>query len=209
MASPLKRLLSRNPLNLTRLHLASGTRRWGWQVADHSYGAPKVRFADAGAGLSIGPYCSFSDGVEIFLGGNHRFDWVTTFPFSGLRGAWPEAPATGDHHATRGPVMIGPDVWFGSGAVVLSGVSIGAGAVIGARAVVTRNVPPFAVVAGNPARVLRHRFDPATVQALLECAWWELPRPDVARLIPLLQSGDGGALIAAVRALRPPQAPAR
>jgi acetyltransferase-like isoleucine patch superfamily enzyme len=202
MALNLKRLLSGNPHNLTRLHLKAGVERWGWQIGDFSYGAPKVRFADADAGLSIGRYCSFSDGVEVFLGGNHRWDWVTTYPFSGLRDLWPEAPATRDHHATRGPVEIGHDVWFGSGAVVLSGVRIGTGAVIAARAVVTRDVPPFAIVAGNPARVIRLRFADDQCAALLASAWWDLPREAVARLIPVLQSGDIEAALAATAAAR-------
>ena len=199
MAFSLKRLLSGNPHNLTRLHLKAGAARWGWQLGDHSYGAPKVRFPDApGAGLSIGSYCSFSDGVELFLGGNHRWDWVTTYPFSGLTDLWPEAPATTDHHASRGPVEIGHDVWFGSGAVVLSGVRIGTGAVIAARAVVTKDVPPYAIVAGNPARLIRLRFDEATVAALLASRWWELPRAEVAALIPRLQSADVAGFLAAV-----------
>lgn len=199
MGFSLKRLLTGNPHNLTRLHLKADAARWRWQLGDHSYGAPKVRFPDApGAGLSIGSYCSFSDGVELFLGGNHRWDWVTTYPFSGLKDLWPEAPATTDHHASRGPVEIGHDVWFGSGAVVLSGVTIGTGAVIAARAVVTKDVPPYAIVAGNPARLIRLRFDEATVAALLASRWWELPRQSVARLIPLLQSTDVTGFLTAV-----------
>jgi carbonic anhydrase/acetyltransferase-like protein (isoleucine patch superfamily) len=103
---------------------------------------------------------------------------------------------------TRGGVAIGNDVWIGSGAVVLSGVHIGDGAVIGAHAVVARDVPAYAVVAGNPAQALRMRFDDATIAALVEAAWWELPRNEVERLIPLLQSTRAAELIAAVRAVR-------
>ena len=73
-------------------------------------------------------------------------------------------------------MTIGNDVWIGSGAMILSGVTIGDGAVVAARAVVTKDVPPYAIVAGNPARLVRYRFDEATIAALLEAAWWELPR---------------------------------
>jgi tetrahydrodipicolinate N-succinyltransferase len=90
-------------------------------------------------------------------------------------------------------------VWIGSGAAILSGVTVGDGAVIGARAVVARDVPPYAIVAGNPAEVVRERFDRATAAALVETAWWELPREEVEKLIPLLQSGRAAELIDAVR----------
>ncbi len=80
--------------------------------------------------------------------------------------------------------------------MILSGVTIGPGAVVAARAVVTRDVPAYAVVAGNPARVVRHRFDAATVEALLAAAWWDLPHAEVTRLVPLLQGGDVAALVA-------------
>ena len=113
----------------------------GWQIGEFSYGRPKVRFAEAGAVLTIGRYCSIADQVEILLGGNHRVDWVTTYPFSAQRALWKKAPKTADYHASRGDVTIGNDVWIGSGAMILSGVTVGDGAVIAARAVVTKDVP--------------------------------------------------------------------
>lgn len=192
----------RNPHNQTDVHLERLAARYGYAIGAYSYGRPKVRFPESGRGLTIGRYCSIADRVEIFLGGNHRVDWATTYPFSALRGLWPAAPMTEDHHASRGDVTIGHDVWLGSGAVILSGVTIGHGAVVAAGAVVTRDVPPYAIVGGNPARVIRRRFDDATVAALLEAAWWDLPPDEVAGLIPLLQSERIPDLLAAVRALR-------
>ena len=127
---------------------------------------------------------------------------MTTYPFDNLPGLWPRSVGRERSHVTRGGVTIGNDVWIGSGAVVLSGVHIGDGAVIGAHAVVARDVPAYAVVAGNPAQALRMRFDDATIAALVESAWWELPRNEVERLIPLLQSTRAAELIAAVRAVR-------
>ena len=98
--------------------------------------------------------------------------------------------------------MIGHDVWLGSGAMILSGVTIGHGAVVAAHALVTKDVPPYAIVGGNPARIIRYRFDDRTVSALLASAWWDLPKDQVAGLIPLLQSDRIPELVEAVRALR-------
>ena len=187
-----------NPHNLTRTHLAPACTRFGYQVGDHSYGAPKLRFASRAAQLTIGRFCSFADGVEIFLGGNHRTDFVTTYPFGALKGRWPGAAALPDPATGHGDVVIGNDVWIGSGAVILSGVSIGDGAVIGTRAVVTRDVPAYGIVAGNPARLIRHRFDEATIAALLAARWWDLPDRVIDRLAPLLQSADMAAALEAI-----------
>jgi acetyltransferase-like isoleucine patch superfamily enzyme len=193
----------RNPHNQTAIHLSALSRRYGFVIGAHSYGRPKIRFPEAGCRLTIGRYCSIADRVEILLGGNHRLDWATTYPFSAFPNAWPSAGDSGQaHHASRGDVTIGSDVWLGSGATIMSGVTIGHGAVVGARALVARDVPPYGVVAGNPARLIRMRFDEATVRDLLETAWWDLPEPAVASLAPLLQSERTTELIAALRTVR-------
>ena len=205
MKALLHRLRSgRNPNNETRIHLEKLVRAYGFSIGAYSYGRPKVRFAESGRRLTIGRYCSIADKVEILLGGDHRLDWASTYPFAAMRGLWPEADAPADYHASRGDVSIGHDVWLGSGCMILSGVTVGHGAVVAARAVVARDVPPYAVVAGNPARVVRTRFDEATVADLVACAWWDLPHPMVARLVPLLQSGRIPELIEAARAVAPP-----
>jgi acetyltransferase-like isoleucine patch superfamily enzyme len=191
-----------NPDNLTRLHLRAGAQKHGWQIGDFTYGRPKVRFAGSGASLFVGRFTSFADRIEIFLGGNHRPDWVTMYPFSALPQQWPEAVHLPSPEASRGDVRIGSDVWIGTGAMILSGLTIGDGAVIGARAVVTRDVPPYAVVAGNPARLIRMRFEEAQVAALLAARWWELDRAEVATLIPLLQSGRVEEFVQAAAKLR-------
>ncbi len=190
----------RNPHNETRIHLAALARAHGFSIGAYSYGRPKVRFPESGRRLTIGRYCSIADKVEILLGGDHRLDWASTYPFAAMRGLFPDARAPADFHASRGDVVIGHDVWLGSGCMILSGVTIGHGAVVAARAVVTRDVPAYAVVAGNPARVVRHRFDEATVAALVETAWWDRPHATVTRLVPLLQSGRIADLLAALRA---------
>ncbi len=190
-----------NPYNQTRLHLAKLIARRPGQIAvgAWTYGRPKVRFPESGAKLTIGRYGSIADGVEILLGGNHRTDWVTTYPFPELPDLWPGAAGIEGSHATRGDVAIGHDVWLGSQCMVLSGVTIGTGAVVAARAVVTRDVPPYAIVGGNPARVLKLRFDEEKVAALLASRWWELPRETVVELMPLLMSDRTDELLAALR----------
>ncbi|MGU3538307.1 CatB-related O-acetyltransferase [Methylobacterium sp. A54F] len=192
----------RNPHNETRLHLETLVRRYGFSIGAYSYGRPKVRFPESGRRLTIGRYCSIADKVEILLGGDHRLDWASTYPFAAMPGLFPGAEAPADYHASRGDVTIGHDVWLGSGCMILSGVSVGHGAVVAARAVVTRDVPPYAVVAGNPARVVRQRFDAATAAALVEAAWWDLPHAAVTGLVPLLQGGPVPDLLAAVARAR-------
>lgn len=176
--------------NQTRLHLAHLVARRPGQITigAYTYGRPKVRFPESGARLVIGRYGSIADGVEILLGGNHRLDWVTSYPFPALPGLWPKAVGITGFDATRGDVVIGHDVWLGSQCMVMSGVAIGHGAVVAARAVVTKDVPAYAIVAGNPARVVRLRFDEATVASLLESRWWDLPKERIDALLPLLLS---------------------
>jgi chloramphenicol O-acetyltransferase type B len=122
---------------------------------------------------------------------------VTTYPFSVL---WPESPAVPGHPQTRGPVVVGSDVWLGFGCTILSGVTIGDGAVVGAGAVVRDDVAPYAIVTGNPATEVRKRFDPQTVTALLEIAWWTWDDDAIARALPTLQAGDVHEFIARARA---------
>ena len=148
-----------------------------------------------GAKLQVGQFCSIAAGVKIILGGNHRVDWVTTYPFSHFREAWPGAAGIPGHPATRGDVIIGNDVWIGFGATILSGVSIGDGAVIGAQAVVSRAVPPYGIAVGNPANVVRHRFDQQTIDRLLAVKWWDWTDQKIARFMPRLLGPDIAAFL--------------
>lgn len=159
-----------------------------------SYGLPKVHDWDEGTTLSIGAYCSIAMNVQIFLGGHHHGEWVTTYPFSAmLPGNLPPSSFS------RGDVRIGNDVWLCSNAIVLSGVTIGDGAIVSAGAIVTRDVEPYAIVAGNPARHVRWRFDESTRTALREIAWWNWPVDEVSQIAPLLCSGDVESLLAYAR----------
>lgn len=161
-----------------------------WEVGDYSYGAPVVHTWAVNGGLRIGKYCSFGAGVLIMLGGNHRVDWITTYPFSAIPFEYPEASHIEGHPATRGDVVIGNDVWFGQSSVILNGVTIGDGAVIGAHALVTRDVLPYAIVGGNPAGIIRKRFSDEQIKALLEVKWWDWPRDKLKNFYESLLSND-------------------
>jgi acetyltransferase-like isoleucine patch superfamily enzyme len=162
------------------------------EVGRHTYGHEQIEERHWGepAALSIGSFCSVADRVVVFLGGNHRTDWVTTYPFPALADRWETARGIEGHPATNGDVRIGNDVWIGSNATILSGVAVGDGAVIGADSCVTRSIPPYAIVAGNPAVVLRRRFDQSTIEALLEIRWWDWSDEKIADNVMYLCSAD-------------------
>lgn len=162
------------------------------KVGRHTYGHEQIAVRQWGepAELTIGSFCSIADRVSVFLGGNHRVDWVTTYPFPAFADRWQTARGIEGHPSTNGDVKIGSDVWIGSNATILSGVTIGHGAAIGANSCVTQDVDAYGIVAGNPARLIRHRFAPAVVEQLLRIAWWEWGDDQIAVNIPMLCDGD-------------------
>lgn len=136
--------------------------------------------------LKIGKYCSISSGVTIMLSGEHRPDWVTTYPFSAIFQNFRDYSE--GVSATKGDVEIGNDVWIGMNVLILSGVKIGDGAVIGAGCVVAKDVEPYAIVAGNPARLIRKRFPQDVIDKLLELKWWNWDRAKISENMPYLMS---------------------
>jgi acetyltransferase-like isoleucine patch superfamily enzyme len=176
------------------------------EIGDHTYGCPNVLDFGEGTRLRVGKYCSIASGVTIMLGGNHRIDWITTYPFPALASRWPGASAISGHPQSKGDVSIGNDVWLATDALVLSGVTIGDGAVVAARAVVAKDVPPYAIAAGNPARVTKTRFSDDQVRILLALRWWDWPDDAVAKAVPLLCGGNVDLLknFASAEGLAPP-----
>jgi len=157
-----------------------------YQIGEWTY-ADDLEVLDWGEGamLQIGKYCSIAVGVKIFLGGEHRTDWVTTFPFNCF---WDSAKQIKGHPRTKGNVTIGNDVWIGRDAMIMSGVTIGDGAVIGAGSVVAKDVRPYGIVVGNPANELKRRFSDEVVAKLNEIRWWDWERARIENALPLLLS---------------------
>ena len=156
-------------------------------MGDNSYGVPTIRYRHSDAKLSIGNYCSIAKNVEIYLGGNHRDDWVSTYPFPRY---FTEAAHIKGADGTRGNVTIGSDVWLCQNTTILSGVNIGHGAVVANGAIVTKDVAPYEIVGGNPAKHIRWRFDEPTRAALLNSAWWDWPEDEVLSVVELLCSDN-------------------
>ena len=150
------------------------------EVGEFTYGRPIVYKWDETTKLKIGKFCSIGGNVQILLGGEHHTEWLTTYPFDVL--------IDGQPTATKGDVTIGNDVWIGNNATILSGVTIGDGAVIGNGAVVTKDVDPYTIVGGVPARMIKRR-------QFLKIAWWDWPLEKLAAAIPLLMSDDGYSLV--------------
>ena len=166
-------------------------------IGRFTYGGATFKLWSAGERVTVGAFCSFAEDVLIFGGGEHRPDWVTTHP---LRIAFGSPGAGGDGHPhTKGATIIGNDVWIGHGAMILSGVTVGDGACIGAGAVVARDVPPYWIVAGTPARGVRQRFSEGQIASLLDIGWWNWPVARIKQHESLLCSGDIDAFIAAAK----------
>lgn len=165
-------------------------------IGRDSYGDLTVHRYGSTNKLTIGSFCSFADDVTIFLGGEHRPDWITTYPFNVLDKRFTSIEG---HPHSKGDVIIGSDVWIGRGAVILSGVSIGDGAVVGAYALVSKDVPNYGIVGGNPARVLRMRFPDEIADQLTTIRWWHWSDDRIARAVPYLQSDRIDAFLDLVR----------
>lgn len=158
------------------------------------------RFAPHGDRLVIGRFCALATGVRFFMSGaNHRLDIFSGYPFDEMDDAWTVGFDVGRHvPPSRGDTVVGNDVWIGDGATVLPGIRIGNGAVVAASAVVTRDVPAYGIAAGNPARLVRRRFDDATVATLERIAWWDWPVERITRNLDAIRSADLARLEAAM-----------
>ena len=153
----------------------------------HSYGSPAViaYLRDGPEQVDVGSFCSIAAGVSFLLDGGHRHDFVTSSPMMGMGFGNPPG-----HGRGKGSITIGHDVWIGREAKIMSGVTIGTGAVVGAYSVVTRDVRPYAIVGGNPAREIRRRFSDEDCERLLATRWWEWTDERIAAAIDDLWSTD-------------------
>lgn len=174
-----------------------------FEIGRFTWGHLTVSNRAADTTLRIGQFSSFALDCHVLLGGEHRHDFVSTYRFPATPPFPPDNPEAGHTLAQgRGDVVIGNDVWVGHGSLIISGVEVGDGAVIGAGSVVRRDVPPYAIVVGNPARVTGFRFEPEQISALLRIRWWDWPLEAIGAATPLLMSGDVQAFIDAAESGR-------
>ncbi len=154
-------------------------------------------FRHSGEKLIIGKFCQIADGVRfITASANHRYDGVSSYPFAVFDGFDMDRPSM---QIRLRDTVVGHDVWFGNGAQILPGTRIGSGVIVGASAVVSGDIPDYAIVAGNPARVVRMRFSPQDISRLLKLAWWDWPIDHILEHEAEICGGDVDAL----EALRP------
>jgi acetyltransferase-like isoleucine patch superfamily enzyme len=149
-------------------------------IGEYTYGNPHFKIWGKEERIEIGAFCSIAEEVAIFAGGEHIVEWVTTFP---LRIAFGDdlAGIDGCPHS-KGHTKIGNDVWIGFRAIILSGVQIGDGAVV------TKNVDPYSIVAGNPAKLIKHRFNADEIKKLLEIKWWNWEIEKIKSNVSILSS---------------------
>ena len=140
--------------------------------------------------LIIGKFCQIAAGVNFVMNGaNHQMNAVTTFPFYIFEG-WKQKVPPLNKMSLKGDTIIGNDVWIGQNVTVLPGVHIGDGAIIGLNSVVGRDVAPYTIVAGNPAKVIRKRFDNQLIKLLLKLKWWDKSIKEINELIPILTDNN-------------------
>lgn len=142
--------------------------------------------------LIIGKFCCIACGTTFIMGpANHRIDSITTYPFNVFGGAWSQnTPVHLSQLPYKGDTVIGNDVWLGRECTIMPGIKIGDGVIIGAKSVVTKDVPAYHVVGGNPAKIIKKRFDDELIDLLLKVQWWNLDAQELVHLLPTLCSTD-------------------
>jgi virginiamycin A acetyltransferase len=152
-------------------------------------------FPFIGDKLVIGKFCALAKAVKFIMNGaNHKLSGFSTYPFQIFAGGWEKVMPNPSELPYKGDTVIGNDVWIGYDALIMPGVTIGDGAIIASRAVVVSDVPPYAIVGGNPASVIKHRFPPYVVKELLAIAWWHWPIEKVSRNLAAIVAADLEAL---------------
>ena len=163
----------------------------------YTYGKPILHWNN-GAKLIVGNFCSIAANVNIYLGGNHRTDWVTTYPFGHIHhNTFNKFNGIG-HPSTKGDVIIGNDVWISDNVTIMSGVKIGDGAIIANNSHVVKDVEPYSITGGNPARHIKYRFTQEQREKLLEIEWWNWDDEKINNFTPLLCNDDIDQFINAV-----------
>jgi acetyltransferase-like isoleucine patch superfamily enzyme len=142
-------------------------------IGKYTYGSPQIKWKNENANYICGRFCSIAANVRIYLGGNHRSDWITAYPFGHInKDIFNSHDGTG-HPTTKGDVIIGNDVWIGDNTTIMSGVTIGDGSIIANNSHVVKNIEPYSIHGGNPARFIKYRFSKEQIEKLLEIKWWD------------------------------------
>ncbi|WP_412130149.1 CatB-related O-acetyltransferase [Cellvibrio mixtus] len=148
-------------------------------------------YPHCGDKLVIGRFCQIANGTQFIMNGAiHPLHGVSTFPFDLFGGEWTRLGMENFQVPNKGDTHVGNDVWFGKSALIMPGINIGNGAVIAAHSVVTKDVPAYAIVAGNPARIVRMRYSDEDIRRLQEIAWWHWPIEKITRYIPDIMQGN-------------------
>jgi acetyltransferase-like isoleucine patch superfamily enzyme len=172
---------------ISNKHVINHLKRKGiLKIGEFTYGSPIIHFWDYETKLTFGKYCSISNGAIFILGGNHRKDWVTTFPFNEFPKDFRSARLIKGHPSTKGDILIGNDVWIGFGSIILSGVEIGDGSIIGAGSVVSKDVEPYSIYVGNPAKKIGQRFEIEKLKEIGLDNWWEFPEEKINNILEKL-----------------------
>ena len=165
----------------------------------YTYGKPILHWEhNHPTKLTVGNFCSIAGNVHIYLGGNHRIDWVTTYPFGHTSLERFNKFNGAGHPSTKGDVVIGNDVWIADNVTIMSGVTIGDGAVIACNSHVFKDVEPYSLVGGNPAKLIKYRFTREQIEKLLEMKWWYWDDEKIDKFIPLMCNNNVDEFIRAV-----------
>lgn len=169
-----------------RLHYQKLIREGWLTVGRYTYGIPDIDvYKNSERKVNIGSFCSISKNVRIITGGIHPTNWVSTFPIRDYVGV--DIPYDG-MPTSNGDINIGNDVWIGTGATIMSGVTIGHGAIVASGSIVTKDIPPYSISAGIPARVIKFRFSEDQIHQLIQISWWDWDIQKIKDNIHLLNS---------------------
>ena len=183
--------------NYQRTILLKSIKHHNFEAGDFSYGADDFEtgilhhYQWSNDKLKIGKFCQIGKGVKFYMNDcNHNYDCISTFPFSIMNG-FPGDSYQQSHHVYKGDTIVGNDVWIGESATIMPGVNIGNGAIIATNSHVVKDVPAYCIVGGNPAKVIRKRFDDELIDLLEKWQWWNLPVDEIDKIVvPILTNSD-------------------
>jgi len=162
-------------------------------VGKYTYGQENINLIKAPENfynLIIKKFCSIGENLTVYMGGHHRKDWITTYPFGHRYKNIFNTFDGKDHVVFKGNVIIGNDVWIGMNVFIMDGVEIGDGAIVAANSHIINNIEPYAIYGGNPAKLIKYRFPKETINKLLELKWWDLSIEEINIMLPILCSDN-------------------